>query len=96
MHVNGERIENESDEEESEEGEDTEEDEELVRVDGAKSSQEGPKIDSVSQVGISTTKLMSQWKNVLVHSFFFFSHLVGCFLDFLCKWLVHRFRDQVE
>ncbi|XP_052392849.1 histone-lysine N-methyltransferase EHMT1-like isoform X11 [Carassius gibelio] len=49
VHVNGERIENESDEEESEEGEDTEEDEELVRVDGAKSSQEGPKIDSVSQ-----------------------------------------------
>uniref|UniRef100_A0A8C2KPA0 Euchromatic histone-lysine N-methyltransferase 1b n=1 Tax=Cyprinus carpio TaxID=7962 RepID=A0A8C2KPA0_CYPCA len=49
VHVNGERIENESDEEESEDGEDTEEDEELVRVDGAKSSQEGPKIDSVSQ-----------------------------------------------
>ncbi|KTF85204.1 hypothetical protein cypCar_00024574, partial [Cyprinus carpio] len=49
VHVNGERIENESDEEESEDGEDTEEDEELVRVDGAKPSQEGPKIDSVSQ-----------------------------------------------
>ncbi|XP_043078093.1 histone-lysine N-methyltransferase EHMT1 isoform X8 [Puntigrus tetrazona] len=49
VHVNGERIENESDEEESEEGEDTEEDEELVREDGAKASQEGPKIASVSQ-----------------------------------------------
>uniref|UniRef100_A0A8C2AGR2 Euchromatic histone-lysine N-methyltransferase 1b n=1 Tax=Cyprinus carpio TaxID=7962 RepID=A0A8C2AGR2_CYPCA len=74
VHVNGERIENESDEEESEDGEDTEEDEELVRVDGAKSSQEGPKIDSVSQVRISDTKLMSQWKNGLIHSSFF-SHL---------------------
>ncbi|XP_016407398.1 histone-lysine N-methyltransferase EHMT1-like isoform X8 [Sinocyclocheilus rhinocerous] len=49
VHVNGERMENESDEEESEEGEDTEEDEELVREDGAKASQEGPKIASVSQ-----------------------------------------------
>ncbi|XP_042603696.1 histone-lysine N-methyltransferase EHMT1 isoform X8 [Cyprinus carpio] len=46
VHVNGE---NESDEEESEEGEDTEEDEELVREGGAKASQEGPKIASVSQ-----------------------------------------------
>uniref|UniRef100_A0A672MZ87 Histone-lysine N-methyltransferase EHMT1-like n=1 Tax=Sinocyclocheilus grahami TaxID=75366 RepID=A0A672MZ87_SINGR len=52
VHVNGERMENESEEEESEEGEDTEEDEELVREDGAKASQEGPKIASVSQVGI--------------------------------------------
>ncbi|XP_016346745.1 histone-lysine N-methyltransferase EHMT1-like isoform X6 [Sinocyclocheilus anshuiensis] len=49
VHVNGERIENESDEEESEDGEDTEEDEELVREDRAKASREGPKIDSVSQ-----------------------------------------------
>ncbi|XP_016306551.1 histone-lysine N-methyltransferase EHMT1-like isoform X8 [Sinocyclocheilus anshuiensis] len=49
VHVNGERMENESDEEESEEGEDTEEDEELVREDGGKASQEGPKIASVSQ-----------------------------------------------
>ncbi|RXN32387.1 histone-lysine N-methyltransferase EHMT1-like isoform X5 [Labeo rohita] len=49
VHVNGERMENESDDEESEEGEDTEEDEELVREDGAKASQEGPKIASVSQ-----------------------------------------------
>ncbi|XP_058615187.1 histone-lysine N-methyltransferase EHMT1 isoform X9 [Onychostoma macrolepis] len=49
VHVNGERMENESDEEESEEGDDTEEDEELVREDGAKASQEGPKIASVSQ-----------------------------------------------
>uniref|UniRef100_A0A8C1MVX6 Euchromatic histone-lysine N-methyltransferase 1b n=2 Tax=Cyprinus carpio TaxID=7962 RepID=A0A8C1MVX6_CYPCA len=74
VHVNGERIENESDEEESEDGEDTEEDEELVRVDGAKPSQEGPKIDSVSQVRMSDTKLMSQWKNGLIHSSLF-SHL---------------------
>ncbi|XP_048022441.1 histone-lysine N-methyltransferase EHMT1 isoform X3 [Megalobrama amblycephala] len=49
VHVNGERMENESDEEESEEGEDTEEDEELVTEDGAKASQEGPTIASISQ-----------------------------------------------
>lgn len=52
VHVNGEKMDNESDEEESEEVEDTEEDEELVREDGAKASQEGSKIASVSQVGI--------------------------------------------
>lgn len=45
-------MENESDEEESEEGEDTEDDEELVTEDGAKASQEGPRIASISQVGI--------------------------------------------
>ncbi|XP_067278822.1 histone-lysine N-methyltransferase EHMT1 isoform X2 [Pseudorasbora parva] len=49
VHVNGERIENESDEEESEEGEDTEDDEELVTEAGAKASQEGPRIASISQ-----------------------------------------------
>jgi len=45
-------MDNESDEEESEEGEDTEDDEELVTEDGAKASQEGPKIAPISQVGI--------------------------------------------
>ncbi|XP_077088871.1 histone-lysine N-methyltransferase EHMT1 isoform X11 [Siphateles boraxobius] len=49
VHVNGERMANESDEEESEEGEDTEDDEELVTEDGAKTSQEGPRIASISQ-----------------------------------------------
>ncbi|KAG1943369.1 histone-lysine N-methyltransferase EHMT1 [Pimephales promelas] len=49
VHVNGERMDNESDEEESEEGEDTEDDEELVTEDGAKASQEGPKIAPISQ-----------------------------------------------
>lgn len=59
VHVNGERMENESDEEESEEGEDTEEDEELVTEDRAKASQEGPTIASVSQVGIQQQMVSS-------------------------------------
>ncbi|TRY88581.1 hypothetical protein DNTS_034553 [Danionella cerebrum] len=49
MHVNGEKIENESEDEESEEGEDTEEEEEMVSENGAKAVQEEPRIASVSQ-----------------------------------------------
>ncbi|XP_051536391.1 histone-lysine N-methyltransferase EHMT1-like isoform X4 [Myxocyprinus asiaticus] len=49
VHMNGERMENESDEEESEEGEDTEDDEEQPTEGGAKSSQEETRIASVSQ-----------------------------------------------
>ncbi|XP_051532999.1 histone-lysine N-methyltransferase EHMT1 isoform X5 [Myxocyprinus asiaticus] len=49
VHMNGERMENESDGEESEEGEYTEDDEELPTEDGAKSSQEETRIASFSQ-----------------------------------------------
>lgn len=45
-------MDNESDEEESDEAEDTEDEEELVTEDGAKASDEGPRIPSISQVGI--------------------------------------------
>ncbi|XP_005161162.1 histone-lysine N-methyltransferase EHMT1 isoform X10 [Danio rerio] len=49
VRVNGEKMDNESDEEESEEGEDTEDEEELVTEDGAKASHEEPRIPSISQ-----------------------------------------------
>lgn len=69
-------MENESDEEESEEGEDTEEDEELVTEDGAKASQEGPTIASISQVGIQQQSCRDSWANGKMVSSIIFLHLV--------------------
>lgn len=46
VHMNGERMENDSDEEESEEGDDTEDDEEVSTEDGAKTSQDESRMTS--------------------------------------------------